>query len=81
MRPKGMNAGFRQFLPLLAAVSIVSGSATRGQESFPNELNSPIDEPLVVLHESLQKVPVRSVAREIEESKDPLVKLVYETHH
>ena len=73
------QAGYGQILPLLAVVSILSGSICNGQESFPNELNSPQDEPLVVLLQNSQKVPVRPASGSVLESTDPLVKLVYET--
>ena len=49
MRAKGLQAGFRQILPLLAAVSLVSGALSRAEDKFPNELASPIDEPQVVM--------------------------------
>ena len=79
MRPKGLQAGFRQILPLLAAVSLVSGTLSRAEDKFPNELASPIDEPQVVIPEQLKGIPVRPASRAIQDSTDPLVKLVYET--
>ena len=81
MRRFNEQLAFRQILPLLAAISIVSGSAGLGEEPFSNELGakSPKDEPQVILLESPQKVPIRPASGAVLESTDPLVKLVYET--
>ena len=79
MRSMGLPAGFRQILPLLAAVSLVSGNLSQAEDKFPNELASPIDEPQVVIPEQHKGIPVRPASRAIQESTDPLVKLVYET--
>ncbi len=79
MVSRGMQAEIRQFVPLIAAVCILSAGVSNGQEKFPNELNSPIDEPQVVIHENHKHLPIRPASVEITQSKDPLVKLVYET--
>lgn len=81
MRRINEQLAFAQILPLLAAISIVSGSVGLGQEQFSNELGakSPKDEPQVILPESPHKVPIRPASGAVLESNDPLVKLVYET--
>jgi hypothetical protein len=81
MRRINEQLAFAQILPLLAAISIVSGSVGLGEEPFSNELGakSPKDEPQVILLESPNKVPIRPASGAILESNDPLVKLVYET--
>ncbi len=79
MRRLIKRADFGQFLPLLATVSILSGSISLADEPFPNELNSTVNEPQVILLETPNKVPVRAASREIQQSTDPLVQLVYKT--
>jgi hypothetical protein len=81
MRRNNEQLALAQILPLLAVISIVSGSAGLGEEPFSNELGakSPKDEPQVILLESPQKVPIRPASGAVLESNDPLVKLVYET--
>ena len=81
MRLINEQLAFAQILPLLAAISIVSGSVGLGEEPFSNELGakSPKDEPQVILLESPNKVPIRPASGAVLESNDPLVKLVYET--
>ena len=79
MRLLSHSADFRRMLPLFTAVSLLAASVCHGEEQFPNELNSPIDEPQVVLPESPHKVPVRAASGAVQQSTDPLVKLVYET--
>jgi hypothetical protein len=81
MRRINEQLAFAQILPLLAVISIVSGSAGLGEEPFSNELGakSPKDEPQVILLDSPQKVPIRPASGAVLESNDPLVKLVYET--
>jgi hypothetical protein len=81
MRRNNELLAFAQILPLLAAISIVSGSVGLGEEPFSNELGakSPKDEPQVILLESPNKVPIRPASGAVLESNDPLVKLVYET--
>ncbi|MFO1003884.1 MAG: hypothetical protein U0936_26430 [Planctomycetaceae bacterium] len=81
MRRINEQLAFAQILPLLAAISIVSGSVGRGQEQSTNELGakSAKDEPQVILLESPGKVPIRPASGAVLESSDPLVKLVYET--
>jgi hypothetical protein len=81
MRRINEQLALAQILPLLAAISIVSGSVGLGEEPFSNELGakSPKDEPQVILLESPNKVPIRPASGAVLESNDPLVKLVYET--
>ncbi len=81
MRRINEQLAFAQFLPLLAAISIVSGSVGLGEEPFSNELGakSSKDEPQVIIPESPQRVPIRPASGAVLESTDPLVKLVYET--
>ena len=81
MRRINEQLAFAQILPLLAVISIVSGSAGLGEEPFSNELGakSPKDEPQVILLDSPQKVPIRPASGAVLESNDPLVRLVYET--
>jgi hypothetical protein len=81
MRRINEQLAFAQILPLLAAISIVSGSVGLGQEQSTNELGakSPKDEPQVILPESPNRVPIRPASGAVLESNDPLVKLVYET--
>ncbi len=81
MRRINEQLAFAQILPMLAAITIVSGSVGLGDEPFSNELGakSPKDEPQVILLESPGKVPIRPASGAVLESKDPLVKLVYET--
>jgi hypothetical protein len=79
MRLLSHSADFRRILRLFTAVSLLAASVCHGEEQFPNELNSPIDEPQVVLPESPHKVPVRAASGAVQQSTDPLVKLVYET--
>ena len=79
MRLLSHSADFRQILPLLGAALVLAASVCQGQEQFPNELNSPVDEPQVVLPESPHKVPVRPASGAVQQSTDPLVKLAYET--
>ena len=81
MRRINEQLALAQILPLLAAISIVSGSAGLGEEPFSNELGakSPKDEPQIILLESPNKVPIRPASGAVLESNDPLVKLVYET--
>lgn len=81
MRRINEQLAFAQILPLLAAISIVSGSVAFCEEPFSNELGakSPKDEPQVILPESPSRVPIRPASGAVLESNDPLVKLVYET--
>jgi len=79
MRRLSTQSDYRQILPLLAAVSILAGGVCSAQEKFPNELNSPIDEPQVVIPENPSRVPIRPASGAVQQSTDPLVKLVYDT--
>lgn len=79
MGPGRMQKGLLQFLPLLGVFCATWTSSVLAQESFPNELNSPVDEPQVIVREHSDKVPVRQASREIQQSTDPLVKLAWET--
>lgn len=81
MRRINEQLAFAQILPLLAVISIVAGSVVKSEEPFSNELGSKSskDEPLVILPESPNSVPVRPASGAVLESNDPLVKLVYET--
>lgn len=79
MGPGRMQAGLLQFLPMLGVICATWTASVSAQESFPNELNSPVDEPQVIVREHNDKVPVRQASRGIQESQDPLVKLAWET--
>ncbi len=79
MGPARVQKGFLQILPMLGAAFAAWTSAANAQESFPNELNSPVDEPQVIVREQSDKVPVRMASQEIQQSTDPLVKLTWET--
>lgn len=65
-------------LMLLSGGTVISGTAHAG-DKFPNELNSPVDEPQVVIPEVPHRVPVRTASAAIQKHSDSLVKLVYET--
>ena len=61
-------------------IHVVSGpGALRADERFPNELNSSIDEPQIILKEDTQSLPSRTVSTGSSETEDSLVKLVIET--
>lgn len=79
MGPGRMQAGLLQFLPMLGVICATWTASVSAQESFPNELNSPVDEPQVIVREHHDKVPVRQASRGVQESQDPLVKLAWET--
>ena len=82
-----LQTGFRQLLPFVALLSLIHGRAAIGQIKLSpgqvpigdNELNSPIDEPQVTIQENSSNAVMRPVPQEIQNSTDPLIKLVYET--
>ncbi len=77
----------RRFLPLVALVGLLQTSSVDAQIKLSpgkvpigdNELNSPIDEPQVTIDEHSSNAVMRPVPLVIQQAKDPLVKLVYET--
>ncbi len=77
----------RRFLPLVALVCLLQTSSVDAQIKLSpgkvpigdNELNSPIDEPQVTIDEHSSNAVMRPVPLVIQQAKDPLVKLVYET--
>ena len=77
----------RRFLPIVALIGLLSASAVDAQIMLSpgrvpigdNELNSPIDEPQVTIDEHSSNAVMRPVPLVIQQAKDPLVKLVYET--
>lgn len=79
MSCEGMRAAIRQFLLLSAVTCGIVANIGVGEERFPNELGSTIDEPQVILPESKSKVPIRPASQEVQASTDPLVKLAWET--
>jgi len=68
----------RQLLPIAAATLLVLSSRIRADE-FPNELNSPIPEPRVLLKEHKDSSAFRTASSGVIESSDPLIRQVYET--
>ncbi|MFN9717992.1 MAG: hypothetical protein ACK58L_04805, partial [Planctomycetota bacterium] len=79
MGPARVQKRFLQILPMLGAALAALSSVATAQESFPNELNSPVDEPQVIVREQHDKVPVRMASQEIQQSTDTLVKLAWDT--
>lgn len=80
MGPFGMQAGFRQILPLLAIWTGISFSTVFAQSGQPvNEGGTTESEPHVILSENKGSVPARTVSKAVIDSADPLVKLVWET--
>ncbi|MFO0979711.1 MAG: hypothetical protein U0996_25155 [Planctomycetaceae bacterium] len=75
MTSKGLQFSLRQILPLtilvLAQCSVAMGQLGEGGTDGP--------EPRVILPDHTHSVPVRTASKEITESTDPLVKLVWET--
>ncbi len=75
MTSKGLQFSLRQILPLtilvLAQCSVAMGQLGEGGTDGP--------EPQVILPDHTHSVPVRTASKEITESTDPLVKLVWET--
>lgn len=77
----------RRFLPLVALLVLLqTGTVDAEIKLSPgkvpigdNELNSPIDEPQVTIDEHSSKAVMRPVPLMIQQAKDPLMKLVYET--
>jgi hypothetical protein len=80
MGPLGMQAGFRQILPLLAIWTGISFTTVFAQSGQPvNEGGTTESEPHVILSENKAGVPARNVSKAVIDSADPLVKLVWET--
>ena len=81
------HTGLRQLLPVVALLGLVQVRSADGQIKLSpgvvpigdNELNSPIDEPLVTIDEHSSNAVIRPVPPEVQNSTDPLVKLVYDT--
>ena len=77
----------RRFLPIVALVGLLQTSSVDAQIKLSpgrvpigdNELNSPIAEPQVTIDEHSSNAVMRPVPLVIQQAKDPLVKLVYET--
>lgn len=77
----------RHFLPIVALLGLLPTNAVDAQIRLSpgrvpigdNELNSHIDEPLVAIDEQSSNAVMRPVPLVIQQAKDPLVKLVYET--
>ncbi len=82
-----LNSKVRRFLPLVALIGLLQTSEADAQIKLSpgrvpigdNELNSPIDEPQVTLDEHSSSAVMRPTPLVIQQAKDPLVKLVYET--
>ena len=77
----------RRLLPIVALFCLLPGVSALGQIKLSpgrvpigdNELNSPTPEPLVTLDEHTSNAVMRPSPTWVQQSKDPLVKLVYET--
>ena len=77
----------RRFLPIVAVLGLLPGVAAMGQIKLSpgrvpigdNELSSPTPEPLVTIDELSSNAVMRPMPTWIQQSKDPLVKLVYQT--
>ncbi len=77
----------RRFLPIVALIGIFQSNPVNAQIKLSpgrvpigdNELNSPIDEPQVTIDEHSSNAVMRPTPLAIQQAKDPLVKLVYET--
>ncbi len=77
----------RRFLPIAVLVGLTQIASVDAQIKLSpgrvpigdNELNSPIDEPLVILDEHSSNAVMRATPQHIQQAKDPLMKLVYET--
>ena len=77
----------RRLLPILALFCLLPGVSALGQIKLSpgrvpigdNELNSPMAEPQVTLDEHTSNAVMRPSPTWVQQSKDPLVKLVYET--
>ena len=73
--PLAVLTGLIQIAPVDAQIKLSPGRVPIGD----NELNSPVDEPQVTLDEHSSNAVMRPVPQVIQQAKDPLVKLVYET--
>ena len=77
----------RRFLPIVALVGLLQTNSVDAQIKLSpgrvpigdNELNSTIDEPQVTIDEHSSNAVMRPMPLVIQQAKDPLVKLVYET--
>ena len=77
----------RRFLPIVAFVGLHLGGVADAQIKLSpgrvpigdNELNSPIAEPQVTIDEHSSNAVMRATPLVIQQSRDPLVKLAYET--
>ena len=80
MSPLGMQAGVRQILPVLAVWTGILCNVTFAQSGQPvNEGGSTESEPHVILSDNKGGIPVRAASNSVQDSTDPLVKLVWET--
>lgn len=80
MSPLGMQAGVRQILPVLAVWTGILCNVTFAQSGQPvNEGGSTESEPHVILSDNKGGIPVRAASTSVQDSTDPLVKLVWET--
>lgn len=73
--PLAVLTGLIQIAPVDAQIKLSPGRVPIGD----NELNSPVDEPQVTIDEHSSNAVMRPVPQVIQQAKDPLVKLVYET--
>lgn len=78
MRLGEFNLTVRHFLPAIC-VFVASGVVGAADERFPNELNSLIDEPKILLPDSTPRDAARLISLQAPYADDPLVKLVIET--
>lgn len=69
---------FLRILPISAAILVVLSGRVPADD-FPNELNSSVPEPRILLHEHADAGKVRATSSRILNSSDPLVKLVHDT--
>ena len=68
----------RQVLPIFLCFS-VNPAIGMADKDFPNELNSPIDEPRILLPDSSRNHNIQAISMQKSHLEDPLVKLVFET--
>lgn len=80
MGSRGVQAGVRLLLPLLAFCAVLATDACSAQsDPVIGEGGSASSEPIAVLSSGGGRVPVRQASREITDSADSLLKLVWDT--
>jgi hypothetical protein len=80
MGSRGVQAGVRQLLPLLAFCAVLATDVCIAQsEPVIGEGGSASSEPIAVLSTGGSRVPVRQASREITDTEDSLLKLVWDT--